>query len=251
MRIKTIRNATIALDYSGSKILIDPYFAAKFSLPSNTGKSKNPTTDLPMSLPEIMENVKYVLVSHLHSDHFDMTARQYIVKSMPVICQTENESEIRNMGFRDIRPIHKKYQLGSIEMNRIIGKHGEGEVLKKMGVSSGFYFSSDDECDLYWIGDTILCDSVIDVLLKRKPKIVIAHSAGATGGTNMKIIMDEVQTIEVCKMLPESIVIATHMDSLDHITVTRKQLREYADKNNVSREQLIIPEDGEENVFIN
>jgi hypothetical protein len=50
-------------------------------------------------------------------------------------------------------------------------------------------------------------------------------------------------------MLPESIIIATHLDSFDHATVTRKQLRAFADKNNISRQQLIIPNDGDELVY--
>lgn len=249
MRVKLIRSATISLQYSGHTILIDPFFAEKFSRPSFSGKSKNPLVDLPCSLSEIVKNIDTVLVSHLHSDHFDPTAQNYIDKSIPLLIQEEDELRVREMGFMDIRPIREKYQLGKIEIQRVLGKHGEGEVLKEMGISSGFYFSAEDEADLYWTGDTILYDKVTAFLLKQKPRFIITHSCGAVWGDNVKIIMDEVQTVEICKMLPQSTIIATHMDSLDHCTVSRQQLREYADRNNISRNQLIIPNDAEELVF--
>ncbi|MCP4181551.1 MAG: MBL fold metallo-hydrolase [bacterium] len=249
MKIKLIRRATLSLQYSGQKIIIDPYFADKFSLPSYTGKSKNPTTDLPCSVDDIMLNVNAVLVSHLHSDHFDPKAKEYISKSIPIICQEEDVSDIKKMGFTATMPVNDRCSLSKIEIQRIIGKHGEGNVLKEMGISSGFYFKSEDESDLFWAGDTILYNKLEEFLLERKPKIIITHSSGATWGNGVKIIMDEVQTIKICKMLPDSIVIATHMESLDHLTVSRKQLREYAGKNNINREQLIIPDDGEELVF--
>jgi hypothetical protein len=44
-------------------------------------------------------------------------------------------------------------------------------------------------------------------------------------------------------------VIATHLDSVDHATVSRGALRAYAEAHGVGPEQLLIPADGEELVF--
>ena len=57
--------------------------------------------------------------------------------------------------------------------------------------------------------------------------------------------MDAAQTIAVCRAALDSVVIATHMDSVDHATVSRRDLRNYADANNISSTQLLIPADGE------
>jgi len=57
--------------------------------------------------------------------------------------------------------------------------------------------------------------------------------------------MDAEQTVAVCRAAPSSIVIATHMDSLDHTTVSRDELRAYAQANGIQSEQLLIPADGE------
>ena len=45
-------------------------------------------------------------------------------------------------------------------------------------------------------------------------------------------------------MLPGSIIIATHMDTVDHATVSRESLQECAE-NGIADEQLLIPDDGE------
>ena len=45
------------------------------------------------------------------------------------------------------------------------------------------------------------------------------------------------------------IVIATHMEALDHATVSREELRAYAKANGIQPERLLIPADGERLVF--
>ena len=45
------------------------------------------------------------------------------------------------------------------------------------------------------------------------------------------------------KFAPMSTVIASHMEAVNHATLSRKELREFADKNNLSN--LLIPLDGQ------
>jgi hypothetical protein len=44
-------------------------------------------------------------------------------------------------------------------------------------------------------------------------------------------------------------VIATHLDSVDHATVSREALRAYAEANGIGPARLLIPADGEEWIF--
>ena len=127
----------------------------------------------------------------------------------------------------------------------MIGRHGSGAVLDEMGLASGFLFQTPDEPAVYWAGDTILCDEVMDVFVQKRPNVVVTHSCGAVWGDGVKIVMDDEQTIRVCQLLPDSIVVATHMDSVDHATVSRKMLREHARNSGIQDKQLLIPEDGE------
>lgn len=245
MEIRLYRSATILIRYGGKSFLIDPYFAEKFSLSSYAGKSRNPMVGLPMSKEEIMENIDAVIISHLHSDHFDTVAQKSISKNMPIICQTGDLASIKNMGFENVTEIKNTYNYGQITIKRISGQHGTGEVLKELGDVSGFYFSTEKEPDLYWAGDTILTEDIKELLKQKEPDVIVTHSCGATWGNNTKIVMDEYQTVKVCEILPRSQVVATHMDTLDHSTISRIELRKYAEMNGISERQLLIPADGE------
>ena len=68
-------------------------------------------------------------------------------------------------------------------------------------------------------------------------------------GQHVLIVMDATQTVEVCRAAPDSTIIATHMDSLDHATVSRQDLHEYAEVTGIRPEQLRIPLDGEKIVL--
>lgn len=250
MELTLIRSATLKLNYGGSCVLIDPAFSNKLTGPSFAGKSKNPLVDLPMKKEEIMANVDAVLVSHIHSDHFDKAAQEYIDKMLPVLCQKEEEAAIRAMGFSDVRPVSDRLTLDDIELTRTPAKHGSGWVLEEMGPASGFLFKAKGEPTVYWPGDTVLCEEVIEVLQREKPAVVITHSSGAVWGEGIKILLDEKETVEICRLLPQSKIVAVHLDSYDHGTVFRNTLREYATANRIPESQLLIPQDGETLSFL-
>jgi L-ascorbate metabolism protein UlaG (beta-lactamase superfamily) len=58
-------------------------------------------------------------------------------------------------------------------------------------------------------------------------------------------VMDAAEAVATCRLAPDATVIATHMDSLDHATVSRDELRRHATEQGVSPQQLLIPRDGE------
>jgi len=244
MKLTLIRSATLKLEYGGRCLLIDPAFTDKFAGPSFAGKSKNPLVELPMTREAVLAGVEAVIVSHIHSDHFDKAAQEYLDKALPILCQPWEEASIRAMGFQDVRPVDKSYRLGDVEITRTYAKHGSGSVQEEMGEASGFVFKAPEEPPVYWPGDTILCDEVRSVLAREKPAVVITHSAGAVWD-GVKILFDEVETVEISKALPDSKVVAVHLDSYDHGTVSRESLRAYATEHGVTEEQLRIPADGE------
>jgi L-ascorbate metabolism protein UlaG (beta-lactamase superfamily) len=245
MKIHLIRSATIRLEYAGQQILIDPYLASKFSRPSFTGRSPNPLVELPCSPEEVIADIDAVVISHLHSDHFDPAAQALIPKDIPILCQPEDAAPIADLGFRQVTPILDSLYWQGINMTRTPCQHGSGAVLDDMGTASGFLFHSDNEPTVYWVGDTIFSDGVAEVITRFQPRIIITHSCGAVWGDQVLIVMDAAQTVAVCKSAPDSIIVATHMEALDHATVNRTELRKYADLHGISPGQLLIPIDGE------
>jgi len=249
MQIQLIRSATLHIDYAQQRFVIDPYLAAKHSMPSCTGKSPNPLEELPFSAQEVIDGIDMVLVSHLHSDHFDQTAKDLLPPELTIICQLSDVEELREQGFRNAIGVESEHTWKTIRITRIDGRHGTGKVLQMMGEVSGFVIEAENEPTIYWAGDTIWCEEVASAIDQYQPDIIITHSCGAVWDKNVLILMDAVQTMAVCKAAPNSVVIATHMDSLDHATVSRDELRAHAESNGILSEQLLIPADGEKLVF--
>jgi len=249
VKLQLIRNATLRLEYAGHMILIDPYFAPKHSLPSYTGKSPNPMVDLPISTDAILEGVELVIVSHLHSDHFDSVAQNLVPKEWLLLCQPVHEQTIREKGFQQATPVHHTYDWNGIHISRTDGHHGTGEVGEIMGKVCGFVFQAEGEPTLYWAGDTVLCEEVRDAITIFKPDVIVTHSSGATWPDSNKvrslIVMDAAQTVEVCRIAPTTTVIATHMEALDHGTTSREDLQKAVEQADSENKRLLIPADGE------
>ncbi len=189
--------------------------------------------------------VELVLVSHLHADHFDKVAQDLVPKHLPLICQPGDEEKIRSFGFTDVTPLTDELTIDGILFTRREGNHGSGPVLEKMGQVMGLSIEADGEPSIYWAGDTILYPPVRETIATTQPDIIITHSCGAKWD-DIHIVMDAEQTVEVCRIAPENTkIIATHMEALDHATVSRHDLQAYANAHDIAKHKLIIPDDGE------
>lgn len=244
MHLQLLRNATLKLNYAGRIVLIDPDFGPRHSRPSFTGRSQNPMVELPESIETILQDVELVIVSHLHQDHFDAVARQSVPKTLRLICQPGDERVIRDLGFTSVTPLTDSIDWNGIVLTRREGSHGLGPVVEKMGSVMGFSLAAEGEPSVYWAGDTVLYQPVAETIAATRPEIIVTHSCGARWDGDL-IVMDAAQTIAVCEAAPASIVVATHMEALDHATVSRQELRQAADEKGIPASRLVIPADGE------
>ncbi|HEU4324875.1 MAG TPA: MBL fold metallo-hydrolase [Roseiflexaceae bacterium] len=246
MEVQLIRNATLRIRYAGQMILIDPDLAPKHHRPSFTGHSANPMVDLPFPPGEVAAGVDLLLVSHLHQDHFD--AVEVLPRDLPILCQPGDEAAIREKGFGAVTPLDGSADWRGVRISRTGGQHGTGEVGQWMGNVSGFVLEAPGEPTLYWAGDTIWCEPVREALGRFRPDVVITHSCGArwldATGVRQLIVMDAEQTLAVCAAAPHATVVATHMEALDHATVSRADLRAAAEAQDLPAARLRIPDDG-------
>jgi len=245
VQLQLIRGATLRLCYGGHWLLVDPCLAAKHALPSFAGRSPNPLGDLPCSPDEVLAGIEATLISHWHSDHFDPAAQALLPREMPLLCQPRDVAALRAQGFRRVTPLRGTVTWRGMAITRTAGQHGSGAVLAEMGPVSGFVLRAEGEPTVYWAGDTVWCGAVARVLAEAQPAVVITHSSGAVWGPGTLIVMDAAQTVAVCEAAPQAIVVATHMDSFDHGTVSRQSLRAYASAHGIAPDRLLIPADGE------
>ncbi len=245
VKIQLIRNATMKITYGGQTILTDPMLSPKDAIRSFAGIAKNPTVELPIAAKDIPGDVNCVIVTHTHPDHFDTAAASLIRKDMPLFCQPGDDSNLKMAGFTNVSPVEKQCVWNGITIIRTGGKHGSGKILERMGNVSGIVLQAEGEPTVYWVGDSILCDEVKKTVEKFNPDIIITHSGGAKIPGFDPIIMDAQQTVDIANLAPKSKIVAIHMESLDHCGVTRKIMRDAADKAGITQERLIIPKDGE------
>ncbi len=245
MQLHLIRNATLRINYAGHQFLIDPFLAAKHTVESFAGKALNPLVDLPCSPEAVIQDIEMIIVSHLHIDHFDQLAQDLLPKDIPLFCQPENEDKIVEKGFQQVTLIGDAIRWEGITISRTPGKHGTGKWGERMGKVSGFVFQAEAEPTVYWCGDTIWCEQVEQVIADTQPDVIITHSSGAEFDKDDPIIMNADQTLAVCKAAPQARIVAVHLDSLDHGTVSRADLRTQAASEGISDQQLLIPADGE------
>ncbi|MUP39174.1 MBL fold metallo-hydrolase [Labilibaculum euxinus] len=258
MEVQLIRNATVKIRYGGKVWLVDPFFADRHTLPSFAGKSPNPVVSLPLPVSEILKDVDYILITHLHPDHFDAKAQASIPKSMPFFVQPSDVEPLAKMGFVNLNSIENEKRISNTTITRVMAQHGEGEILKVMGAVSGYVLAEDSESALYITGDTIWCDSVKSTIHEHHPEVVICNAGGnifspesnpfqeyLTLHRTHKLIMDEKQVLEMVTDKSSFKVIAVHIGALDHETVSRKHLKTYLKTHQVDTKRIFVPEDGE------
>ncbi|MCP4108037.1 MAG: MBL fold metallo-hydrolase [Desulfobacteraceae bacterium] len=245
MQIQQIRNATLRITYAGKLFLTDPVLSPKHGIESFVGISPNPVVDLPCTPREVTDGIEAVIVSHLHKDHFDQAAQDILPKDIPIFCQPGDENQLAEKGFVSVEVIEQSVTWQGVKLIRTHGQHGVGIWLERMGNVSGFVFQAENEPTVYWAGDTIWCDKVSQVVSDIQPDIILTHSCGAKFPDSDPIIMDAAQTVAVCRAAPDAVVVATHMEALDHATVSRDDLRAFAEKEGIKNNQLLIPADGE------
>jgi L-ascorbate metabolism protein UlaG (beta-lactamase superfamily) len=243
MQIQLIRNATLLLEMAGMRLLVDPWLAEKGQGRNYSGRGPSPLVGLPIPVEGILGGVDAVLVSHLHSDHFDDVAQRVIPRLMPILCHHRDADAIRAMGFEAVRVVGEGVDLGAIRVRTTDGQHGPPEVLDDMGEVCGFLLSAEGEPLLYWAGDTILCPPVETVLRDEHPDVVVVHGCGALWGGKGPLVMDLAMLQDTVRLAGQAPVLVTHLDAVDHATVSRADVRALA--YTLAPGRLIVPEDGE------
>lgn len=250
MKLHHLRNATLIIESDNKFILVDPMLGKKGTLSPFTlfrfKPRKNPLVDLPVNSKSLLEKVTHCLITHLHPDHLDKDAEQFLKeKNIPIICSKKDEKILRKRKLRISKPLDfwkEEEFLGG----RIIGipaVHGYGFIAKPMGDVIGFYLELPNEKSLYISADTVYTEHVDKVLHELKPEISVLACGTAQLDFGKPLLMTLSEQIKFVKNSTGKI-FANHLEALNHCPTTRLQLMEELNKNNLS-ENVFIPKDGE------
>lgn len=253
MKIQLVRHATLLLSCGGKEILVDPLLAPAGAMPPiscSPNGLRNPLVDLPPACdPARLAAVDAILLTHTHQDHFDPAAAETLPKSIPVLCQPEDEGKLNQAGFSSVRPVHTACSWNGIDFFRTGGRHGQGLVMRLMGPVSGYVIKAPLAPLVYIAGDTVWCPEVEGVLEAYRPGVVVVFAGAARFVSGGPITMTAEDVGRVCRKAPRSRVMVVHMEAFNHCLLTRRELASYLERENLA-EQVLVPGDGDWTEFL-
>lgn len=253
MHIQQIRNATLVVQYAGKKFLIDPFLAEKGTYPpfpnSLRQDQNNPLVSLPSSIDEIIDNVDAVIVTHLHLDHYDDAAKEILPKDIKMFVQNEEDATaVKNDGFQNVEVLQEDTFFEDIQLIKTKGEHGRGEILKLAGLVCGVVFKHHTEKTLYIAGDTVWYEGVQEAIGTHHPEVIVVNAGDNQFLEGGSLVMGKDDVYEVQKAAPAAIIIASHMEAVNHWTLSRVELRSFINEKGISA-SIFVPEDGESYSF--
>lgn len=252
MKFQQIRNATVKIEFAGAKFLVDPMLAPKETYPGFEGTFNShlrfPSVELPTTLEDILD-VDAIIVTHTHLDHWDETAKQVIPKNQLIIAQNENDAkQIKSEGFTNVEVLTPEFIFKDVKLIKTDGQHGSDSAIEVLGEIlgevCGIIFKHHTEKVLYLAGDTVWNAFVKESIDTHQPEILILNSGDAQVPGLGSIIMSKEDVYEVHKAAPNAILIASHMEAVNHAALTRSELQEYVNEKGIS-DHVCIPQDGE------
>lgn len=256
VQIQQIRNATARIGYAGKTFLVDPFLAKKGTYPGFPGtfnsQLRNPLVELPMPAQDVLRGVDAVIVTHTHLDHWDGGDQQFVPKAIPLFVQHEADARlIRGQGYTDVRILGEDTQFDGVQLTKVGGRHGTDEMYRvkplaeKLGEAMGIVFRAPGVKTVYVVGDTVWQNEVDQALATYQPDVIVLNAGDARMvGFTGSIIMGKDDVLHAVQRMPNATVIATHMDAINHMTLSRKELREHVRQHGI-QDRVRIPADGE------
>lgn len=254
MKITQIRNATLHVNYAGVRFLIDPMLADQGAYPGLPGtvnsEIRNPTVPLPMPISEILD-VDVILLTHLHPDHWDAKAREVVPKDQLLLVQNEQDHHtLSEQGFSNIQLIESGAKFRGITLTKTACQHGYDILFEnpamatRMGEVTGIIFSHPEEQTLYLVGDSIWTPAIEATMKEAQPDAVILNVGWAHVLEYGPIIMGKEDVLKTHLVLPHAKIVASHLEAVNHLLLTRAELQEYVELNQIES-FVAIPADGE------
>ena len=240
MKFTQVRHASCIIELNDIRFLVDPILYKKNTLSPVEGgiDQKNPLVDITLN-EKILKDINYIILTHLHRDHFDPNILEFYGNNISIICSEEYKEKLLQLGFNNIILVKENIEINKIKIIKTEGKHGTGTVGEEMGKSYGFVMNTINNDCLYITGDTIWYKNIKNIIEKYKPNYIIGF-AGSAIIKNTHITLNENDIKKILENAPEAKLILNHMDAWNHCFLTKEKL-----KNRIINANLLLPNDGE------
>jgi L-ascorbate metabolism protein UlaG (beta-lactamase superfamily) len=230
-----IGTATVLLRYAGFTILTDPNFLHQgdhvhlgFGLTST--RVTNPAIEL-----EQLPPFDFVILSHLHEDHFDRLVEKQLDKGTTIVTTPQAATALRSRCFTALEPLHMWETLTFTKGDYVLhitampGKHGPGILNSALPSVMGSMLEFQDKTGktllrFYISGDTLLHEQ-LEEIPQRYPDIDLAlFHLGGTRIFGILLTMDAAQGIEAVKLINPREAIPVHYNDY---TVFKSPLEDF------------------------
>ncbi len=207
-----VGTATTLLRYAGFTILTDPNFLHQGDHVHLGGGLTSARLTNPAIEMDQLPPYDFVLLSHLHEDHFDRYVEKHLDKGTIIVSTPEAVASLRRKCFTMLEPLHTWQTLTvvkgdyTLRITAMPGKHGPGFLNSVLPSVMGSMLEFQNNAGttllrLYITGDTLIHEHLQEIP-QRYPDIDIAMlHLGGTRVFGILLTMDAMQGVEAVKLI--------------------------------------------------
>ena len=221
-----VGNATVLIRYAGFTILTDPNFLhAGDHVHLGYGLTSTRKTDPAVEI-EDLPPLDFVLLSHLHGDHFDRVAERKLNKATPIISTRQATSYLEKVGFTRTHALKTWERIGvrkeaaTLHLTAMPGTHGPGPLGAVLPPVMGSMVDFQDEeggtrLRMYISGDTLIHERLKEIP-RRYPDVDLALlHLGGTRVLGIMVTMDAEQGVEAMRIVNPLTAIPIHYNDYE------------------------------------
>jgi L-ascorbate metabolism protein UlaG (beta-lactamase superfamily) len=221
-----IGNATVLIRYAGFTILTDPNFLhagdhVHLGYGLTSVRRTNPAVEI-----EDLPPLDFVLLSHLHGDHFDRVAERNLNKATPIISTRHATRYLEKVGFTSTHALETWGEIevrkgrATLNLTAMPGTHGPGPLGAVLPPVMGSMLNFADgeggtRLRMYISGDTLIHDRLQEIP-RRYPDVDLALlHLGGTRVLGIMVTMDAEQGVEAMRIVDPSTAIPIHYNDYE------------------------------------
>ena len=221
-----VGTATVVIRYAGFTILTDPNFLhagdhVHLGYGLTSVRRTNPAVEI-----EDLPPLDFILLSHLHGDHFDRVAERKLNKATPIISTRHATSYLEKVGFtrthalKTWETIEVRKGKATLNLTAMPGTHGPGPLgaVQPPVMGSMLDFGDEEErtrLRMYINGDTLIHERLREIP-RRFPDVDLALlHLGGTRVLGIMLTMDAEQGVEAMRIIDPRTTIPIHYNDYE------------------------------------
>lgn len=231
-----IGTATVILRYGGFTILTDPNFLHQgdhihLHYAIRSKRLTNPAIDI-----EELPPLDFIVLSHMHDDHFDSVAATKLDKNLPIISTHQATKDLQQKGFTACHALSTWEGIiitkgkAKVRITAMPARHGPGiiQALLPQVIGSMLEFFSDEietpVFRIYITGDTLVYEDLKQIPQRYSDIDLALLHLGGTQILGVLLTMDAKQGVKAIQLIKPHLSIPIHYNDY---TIFKSPLEEF------------------------